>query len=283
MSVFLGARGTGLRYGYTDTAAGQVHYRRAGDGRPLLLLHWTPGSGAQYEALLPALARRGYAAYAPDLVGFGNSTGTANNWLIEDFAQNMHEFTRGLGWDRFAVLGGHVSSEIAAQMAVSEPSRISHLILDGSPTWDRNFRTDLIARILPTPPTPVEDGTHLVKWWSHILWELRMWNPNFKLDSAGGAQATRILLNDLQSRFQVAAARALIEFEMSECLSRVRTPTLAITAKTDPLNAEHAKVLALVPGVRGYEYPGDHPIHDPKRAEEYVEVVDRFLSARDAS
>jgi len=269
----------GLRFAYADTTSGQMHYRRGGTGQPLLLLHWTPGSGAQYDAVLPEFARRGHAACAPDLMGFGSSARHEAGWLIEDHAANLLDFAREIGWSRFALLGGHLAAEIAAQMSVRAPDRITHLILDGSPVWTRQFRTELLASIMPTgAPQPVEDGSHLTAWWTHILWEMRMWNPNFRLDAAGGAQAMRILLNDLQSGFDMSGAHALAEFDMDECLAKVRVPTLALTATTDPLAAEHAKVLKLVPHAAGHVFAGDHPIHDPARAAEYAAVVARFLA-----
>ena len=46
----------GIRYGYADTPEGQVHYREAGSGPAVVLLHETPLSGATYEWALPLLA-----------------------------------------------------------------------------------------------------------------------------------------------------------------------------------------------------------------------------------
>lgn len=266
------------RRGYADTQVGQIHYRVAGEGQRLLLLHWTPGSGAQYEALLTELAQRGYCACAPDLAGFGSSAGDTARWRIEDYATNMLQFATALGWERFALLGGHISSEIAAQMAVSEPQRITHLLLDGSPTWDRTFRTDVIENHVPAgPPVSMEDGSHLLAWWSHILDHLRIWNPNFKFDEAGAAQAMNVLLYELQSRMNVAGY-ALVEFELSDCLAKIRVPTLALTASSDPLYSEHSKALALLRHAIDHEFPGDHPIHDPRRVVEYADAVHRFLT-----
>ena len=184
-----------LRFGYVDTAHGQMHYRAAGLGEPLtrsvLLLHWTPGSGAQYDAFLHELARRGFRAFAPDLAGYGASPGGARDWLIADFAKNVLEIAQVLTPVPFALLGGHVAAEVAAQAALLAPERISHLILDGSPTWDREFRHKLLADIRPTAPKPVADGSHLVQWWQHILWEMKLWQPDFKLDDIADTDPLR--------------------------------------------------------------------------------------------
>lgn len=270
-----------LRFGYVDTAHGQMHYRAAGVGEPrtrnIMLLHWTPGSGAQYDAILHEFARRGFRAFAPDLAGYGASPGGAQNWLIPDFANNVLEIAQVLTPAPFALLGGHLAAEIAAQAARMAPERISHLLLDGSPTWDWDFRHKLLADIKPSAPVPTEDGSHLVKWWQHILWELKMWQPDFKLDENGSAQAMRVLMNDLQSRFDFSGLRALAEFEMAHCLPELKMPTLALSAATDPLRDQHEKVLALLPTARGHVFTGAHPIHNPRRAAEYADVVVDFI------
>ncbi|MCX7623328.1 MAG: alpha/beta hydrolase, partial [Thermomicrobium sp.] len=43
--------------------------RRAGSGRPLLLLHGFAGSGTLWEPPVPPLLARGWQVVAPDLLG----------------------------------------------------------------------------------------------------------------------------------------------------------------------------------------------------------------------
>ncbi|NDF86816.1 MAG: hypothetical protein EB102_09925, partial [Gammaproteobacteria bacterium] len=49
---------TPIRRGYFDGPTGQVHYRRCRieGGEPLLLMHQSPLSSTQFEAVMPALA-----------------------------------------------------------------------------------------------------------------------------------------------------------------------------------------------------------------------------------
>ena len=44
-----------MRRAYVDLDHGQVHYRTAGTGRPLVLLHQTASSSVMYERLAPHL------------------------------------------------------------------------------------------------------------------------------------------------------------------------------------------------------------------------------------
>ena len=50
----------------------RVHYRRAGSGPPLVLLHALGESSYSWTRVLPALAT-GHTVIAPDLPGFGDS------------------------------------------------------------------------------------------------------------------------------------------------------------------------------------------------------------------
>jgi pimeloyl-ACP methyl ester carboxylesterase len=268
-----------VRRAYADTPAGQIHYRRAGEGLPLVLLHWTPGSGAQYEPVLPALAGHGIAAHAPDLPGFGASCPAAHGWRVEDFAASVIAFCDAVGLERFALLGGHLSSEIAACVETLIPQRVTHLVLDGSPVWDREFRERVLANVqAPGPPACVEDGSHLQQWWQGTLWLLRTWRPGLDLGGQGGLHALQVMLYDLQSRFERVGVVALREFEMAECLARVRAASLVLTASTDPLRGDYDRVRALLPHAASHEFEGDHPLHNPARSVEYARKIASFLN-----
>ena len=104
---------TAIKRAYADTKYGQVHYRHTGSGDPLVLMHWCPGNGRQYQNTLAQFAERGYAAFAPDLAGYGDSDKPDRQWSIEDFAVNLGEFLDFLHLDsvlprRRPYLGGNL-------------------------------------------------------------------------------------------------------------------------------------------------------------------------------
>jgi haloalkane dehalogenase len=47
----------------------QVHYRRAGSGSPVILLHQSPTSSREYIPLIQELAGKGFTVFAPDTPG----------------------------------------------------------------------------------------------------------------------------------------------------------------------------------------------------------------------
>lgn len=166
------------RFGYVDTGRGQVHYREAGAGQAVVLLHWGPGRSAQYSAVVEEFARRGLRALAPDLPGFGQSLRREGHWSIGDFADNLLECLDGWDLARVTLAGGHIASLVAMEVARRAPSRVGLLVLDGTPVWDEALRRDILEKARPAPMVPREDGEHLKELWKHLLWEVRMWRPN---------------------------------------------------------------------------------------------------------
>ena len=105
----------------------RVRVLEAGAGKPLVFLHGAGGLFAE-NAFLDRLAER-YRVLAPELPGYGESTG-------EDLLDEMLDFTLH-GWDVVAALGvdrpflvGHsLGGMIAAEMAAVSPNDVAKLVL----------------------------------------------------------------------------------------------------------------------------------------------------------
>lgn len=269
------------RFGYVDTRQGQLHYRRAvrsadaaaHGGTPLVLLHWAPGSSAQYAAIVDACGAGGIDAIAPDLPGFGMSLRREGHWSIGDFAANLLDALAALGVRRSTLVGGHLAALIALEMALRQPASFDLVALDGTPAWDEATRRAILERATPREHEVREDGSHLVDLWKHLLWEVRMWRPNARWSPALGEFAMQLLEARMLAGFDMRPARALLEYDVFAALAAVGVPVLALTADDDPLRNCHDEVLRRVPGARGHVYAGDHPIHDPARALEFVTPI----------
>ncbi len=75
-----------VKRAFLDTAEGQIHYRIAGEGEPLLLLHMNPRSSDEYRELIPIIAQK-KQVIAMDLMGFGDSDKPPRMYTISDYAQ----------------------------------------------------------------------------------------------------------------------------------------------------------------------------------------------------
>ena len=76
-----------MKRGYIDIPEGQIHYRTAGSGEPLLLLHRSPSSSEEFGDVIPILARD-YWVVAMDTPGYGNSDDPPRVYEIADYARN---------------------------------------------------------------------------------------------------------------------------------------------------------------------------------------------------
>jgi pimeloyl-ACP methyl ester carboxylesterase len=272
--------GSRVRFGYVDTHAGQVHYREAGSGSPVVLLHWTPGSSAQYSAVIQAFAAAGFRAIAPDLPGCGHSFRREGHWGIGDFAANLIECLDGWKFDRGIVAGGHLASEITIETALRQPARVGLAVLDGTPVWGEELRASILSRATPTPIELRESGEHLAGLWAQVWSGVRTWRPNAPWSPELGAYAMQLLKARMLAEFDMRPAQALLEYDIFgalEALNASRVPVLALTANDDPLTNCHEAVLARVAAATGYRFPGEHPVHRRATAGDYVApIVERW-------
>jgi pimeloyl-ACP methyl ester carboxylesterase len=114
----------------------RFHYLTDGAGPLVLLLHGFPQFSYEYRHLVPALARAGYRAVAPDMRGFG---ATSRPLRIEDYAlqtlgDDIAALVDALGESKAHVLGHEWGGTVAAEVALSHPDKVDRLILvNGSP------------------------------------------------------------------------------------------------------------------------------------------------------
>lgn len=272
------ARLPGQERQMVPTTRGHLHVRILGpaSGPPLVLLHWTPGSGRQYEPVLPGFAARGYRTYAFDLMGCGASDPTEGDWLVPDHAAALVEAMAVLGIEGATLLGGHISSIIATQIAALAPARVARLVLDGNPVWDAATREAIIAVAAPQNPPAAEDGSHMAYAFTRVLWTKKMWKPDFVFDAPHAREAYLLFLENLTSGLNWSPE--ILRIDYPALLANITVPTLFLSAEGDPLRNQHEKAMGFVAGSRGHVFAGNHPLHQTDKAIDYVAVVDAFAS-----
>ena len=102
-----------------------------GHGSPVVLIHGLAASLHDWDSLIPLLVNTGYAAYALDLLGHGESAKPAlplyeMDWLVEHFVVWMDS----LHLDEPAAVVGHsLGGYVALEYAWRFPERVSGLVL----------------------------------------------------------------------------------------------------------------------------------------------------------
>ncbi|HYB13667.1 MAG TPA: alpha/beta fold hydrolase [Myxococcota bacterium] len=128
---------------WIETARGaKVRVFEGGGGTPLVFLHGAGGLFAENPFLEP-LARR-YRIFAPELPGYGESTGETLLEDMLDFALHGWDVVAALDLERPHLLGHSMGGMIAAEMACLAPRDLGKLVLaaplglwiDDAPTPD---------------------------------------------------------------------------------------------------------------------------------------------------
>jgi len=176
----------GIRSRFVDDVNGlRVHLLEAGfeaPGRPLVvMLHGFPEIAYSWRKVMPALAAAGYHVVAPDLRGYGRTTG----WSA-DFDADLRPFhllnavrdtlglVSALGYRRAAAVVGHdFGAGVAAWCALVRPDVFGALALMSAPFAgppELPFATDGKPPEVPASPTIHEALAALPRPRKHYQW-----------------------------------------------------------------------------------------------------------------
>ena len=176
-----------------------VHVLEAGfepAGRPLaVLLHGFPEIAYSWRKVMPALAEAGYHAVAPDLRGYGRTTGWSANYdddlrpfRLLNCVRDVMGLVAALGYRHAAGVVGHdFGASVAGWCALARPDMFRSLGLMSAPFAgppDLPFGTDGQPAEVPSSPTIHEALAALPRPRKHYQWYYSgreanedMWHP----------------------------------------------------------------------------------------------------------
>lgn len=139
----------------------RVHYRRAGSGPVVVLLHDVPGSSAALDHATSRLAGSA-TVLAPDLPGQAGSqslpAGAARD--LDAHGAHLLRWLDTLGVDVVHLRGVGIGAAVALAMAVRAPQRVASLVLDELDLPGPDAADAANIRPLPAPDL---HGTHLLE------------------------------------------------------------------------------------------------------------------------
>ncbi|EDY58248.1 MULTISPECIES: alpha/beta hydrolase [Streptomyces] len=107
----------------------QIHYKRAGRGPTLVLLHGS-ASSLQHFDRVAALLSESFDVIRPDLPGCGlTGPRTDRDYRVPAYAATGADFLETLGVPRYAVAGNSLGGNIAWNLALDHPERVTGLVL----------------------------------------------------------------------------------------------------------------------------------------------------------
>ena len=245
---------------FTGPDGRRLHYREAGQGRPLILLHGFMANSTQWLDHGPGadLAAGGHRLILPDLRGHGDSPRPHDpaayppDALVDDGLALIEH----LGLDDYDLGGYSLGGRVALRMLVrgARPRRAviagQGLMVVTKQISGDTYRPVLTALANGDPIDPASSDARLAQW------------------VARAGNDPRALLNVLD---------CLVPTTEDE-LRRMDTTTLVVVGADDQRQASAGELAALLPNARFVRVPGDHGT--AVVAPEFAAVVSEFLAQR---
>ncbi|KQM22200.1 alpha/beta fold hydrolase [Novosphingobium sp. Leaf2] len=236
---------------YVDAGGCVIHYRVAGDGPAVVMLHDSPRSSRLHLATMRALSRR-FRVYALDTPGYGNSQPLASSDpTIADFAATLDACLAALGIEGAPIYATHTSAKIALEYAAHRDAAKPRgkVILDGLSIPEQPTDPAFIAAYM-RPFVLDDSGGYLAAEWTRMRDMLR-WFPWFDR-----APSTRMPIaqpsDDWISAYMVdflsagpnyaCAYAAAMRYDPMPALLRVNAPVTVAARSDDVLYASLDRV-----------------------------------------
>jgi pimeloyl-ACP methyl ester carboxylesterase len=258
-----------------------ANYIYQGSGTPVIMIHGLAASLHDWDDLVPELSEHGYASYALDLLGHGDSPRLDSrayqmDWIFEHFSSWM----KSLKLTEPAILIGH---SMGGYVALEYARRVS--------AWTRGL-------ILVDPfysrsqlPRLLRNTYSHANWSSLIVGRTPEWLFRFFVDLS--SVATGHSIGALHSLPEKIRAQTVLDFkrtapgvyhlpngavDLTQYLHEINTPALVVWGDRDPtLNtASFSRLVNGLPKARGEVLHAGHVPHQ-SHAADFNQVVMKFL------
>jgi 3-oxoadipate enol-lactonase len=249
-----------------------MHLRQLGHGKPLLLLHSLLADSRSFDALASDLAsvRR---VIIPDLPGYHASPPSTD--AIPEVARRVMQELESIGVaEGLDVLGNGYGGFIALSLAQQFPQRVERLVLlDSAAAFPPEGRKGVQAM-----KESVEAGGMPAVLDTALL---RLFPPAFAAANPQTIARCSAALLAMNATAFASTCRNLMEVDLREGLSRVKSRTLVVVGledKATPL-ALAREVAAGIVGASLHELPGCGHVPHVQMPEVVTPLVREFLDA----
>src|ERR1700737_2256351 len=109
-----------------------LYYEDYGSGKPVVLIHGYPLSGASWEKQVPVLLDAGHRVILYDRRGFGKSSQPTTGYNYDTFADDVHKIVTHLKLPNFALVGFSMGGgEVARYMGKYGSKGVSKAVIIG--------------------------------------------------------------------------------------------------------------------------------------------------------
>jgi aminoacrylate hydrolase len=205
----------------------EIYYEEHGSGEPLLLVSGLGGVASYWKPNIPALAAK-YRVIVHDHRGAGQSTHSNIRYSVDQMTDDVVRFMDHLKIGSAHLVGHSTGGAIGQTLAIRSPGRLRKLVLFA--TWtkaDKFFKQLFAARHALL--------THVGKEAYVRAGTLFLYPPSWiKANEAVIEEREKLSIASFPPP-DVVTSRidAIVAFDRSAELDRIRTPTLVLCAKDD--------------------------------------------------
>jgi non-heme chloroperoxidase len=245
-----------LTVGKENSGNIDLYYEDHGSGKPVVLIHGYPLSGASWERQVPVLLDAGHRVITYDRRGFGKSSQPTTGYNYDTFAEDLHKLVTQLGLRDFALVGFSMGGgEVARYLGKYGSKGVNKaVIISGVPPF-----------LLKTPDNPEGvDGSVFEGIKKAIVADRyafftdffkNFYNTDLLLGKRVSEQAVQASWN-IGAGASATASLACVPTwheDFRNDLSRVDVPTLVIHGDADrilPIAASGLRTAKLIKGAR---------------------------------
>jgi aminoacrylate hydrolase len=225
---------------------GSLYYERHGAGFPVLMISGLGGLASFWQEQVAAFSRR-YEVITHDSRGVGESDPIRGGYTVDRMAGDVIALMDRLEIERAHLMGHSTGGAIAQTLAIEHPKRVESIVLSGC--WTKpdayfrrmyGLRKEILQRGGPSSYVPATTLFVYPSWW--------IARNNEKLRH----MEAQNLANFPPLEIAMSRIDAILAFDRTAGLPRIKTPTLVIGAEDDIVTpAYFSEELARV--IRGAE------------------------------
>lgn len=269
-----------------DGIVNDVHLHvddHGGSGRPVVLIHGWPLSGASWAHQVPALTAAGYRVVTYDRRGFGDSDKPALGYGYDTLAEDLAAVLDTLDLRDVTLVGFSMGGgEVARYVAKAATDRIRSVVFAAAvPPY--------LAKVPSNPEGPLDLGTQ-AKMTAQLTANESAFYDQFTKDffSVDGTlvvseeerQAALALTGKASKLAALESMAAFGNTDFRDDLAKVTVPTLVIHGDSDgivPFEGSGARTHAAIPGSELHVIAGGPHGINASHPEEFTRVLLEFL------
>ena len=254
---------------------GSLYYERHGAGFPVLMISGLGGLASFWQEQVGAFSRR-YEVITHDSRGVGESDPIRGGYTVDRMAGDVIALMDRLEIERAHLMGHSTGGAIAQALAVEHPDRVASIVL--SATWTKPdayfrrmyaLRKEVLQRLGPSSYVQATTLFLYPSWW--------IAKNNEKLRQLEAQNLAHFPPLDIA----MSRIDAILAFDRTQSLSRIKTPTLVVGAEDDIVTPAYfsEELARLIRGAEVKIFPRGGHWFPHVLAREFNQAVLRFLIA----